>query len=77
MQKGPVPEGRSIGSMVPLGRDYFPDDSRHFVPGYDRAVPPGQAVSGFGAETGLISTALSRANQSRATQRRVLGGSAV
>ena len=42
MQKGPVPEGRSIGSIVPLGRGYFPDDSRHFVPGYYRAVPPGQ-----------------------------------
>jgi hypothetical protein len=22
----------TIGSIVPLGRDYFPDDSRHFVP---------------------------------------------
>jgi hypothetical protein len=42
MQKGPVPEGRPIGSIVRLGRGYFPDDSRHFVPGYDRAVPPGQ-----------------------------------
>jgi hypothetical protein len=31
-----------IGSIVPLGRGYFPHDPRHFVPGYDRAVPPGQ-----------------------------------
>ena len=31
-----------IGSIVPLGRGYFPHDSRHFVPGYYRAVPPGQ-----------------------------------
>jgi hypothetical protein len=31
-----------IGSIVPLGRGYFPPDSRHFVPGYYRAVPPGQ-----------------------------------
>src|ERR1700722_11599050 len=31
-----------IGSIVPLGRRYFPHDSRHFVPGYDRAVPPGK-----------------------------------
>jgi hypothetical protein len=23
MQKGPVPEGRSIGSIVPLGRGYY------------------------------------------------------
>jgi hypothetical protein len=33
-----------IGSIVPLGRDYFSHDSRHFVPGYDRAVPPGQII---------------------------------
>ena len=33
---------RGIGSIVPLGRGYFPHDSRHFVPGYYRAVPPGQ-----------------------------------
>jgi hypothetical protein len=32
----------AIRSIVPLGRGYFPDDSRHFVPGYYRAVPPGQ-----------------------------------
>jgi hypothetical protein len=31
-----------IGSIVPLGRGYFSHDPRHFVPGYDRAVPPGQ-----------------------------------
>ena len=31
-----------IGSIVPLGRGYFPRHSRHFVPGYYRAVPPGQ-----------------------------------
>ena len=31
-----------IGSIVPLGRGYFPHDPRHFVPGYYRAVPPGQ-----------------------------------
>ena len=30
------------GSIVPLGRGYFPHHSRHFVPGYYRAVPPGQ-----------------------------------
>jgi hypothetical protein len=34
-----------IGSIVPLGRGYFPHDSRHFVPGYFRAVPPGQKPS--------------------------------
>ena len=33
---------RFNGSIVPLGRDYFTRDSRHFVPGYYRAVPPGQ-----------------------------------
>jgi hypothetical protein len=27
---------------VPLGRSIFLHDSRHFVPGYDHAVPPGQ-----------------------------------
>ena len=52
MQRAPVPEGRSkslsvpekaeIRSIVPLGRGYFPHDSRHFVPGYDHAVPLGQ-----------------------------------
>jgi hypothetical protein len=26
----------------PARRGYFPHDSRHFVPGYYRAVPPGQ-----------------------------------
>jgi len=31
-----------IGSIVPLGRGYFPHDSRHFVPGYYQPVPPGQ-----------------------------------
>ena len=34
-----------IGSIVPLGRGYFPRHSRHFVPGYYRAVPPGQIHS--------------------------------
>jgi hypothetical protein len=32
----------NIGSIVPLGRGYFRRDSRHFVPGYYRVVPPGQ-----------------------------------
>jgi hypothetical protein len=31
-----------IGSIVPLGRGYFPHHPRHFVPGYYPAVPPGQ-----------------------------------
>jgi hypothetical protein len=31
-----------IRSIVPLGRGYFPHDSRHFVPGYYHAVPLGQ-----------------------------------
>jgi len=31
-----------IGSIVPLGRDDFPRDSGHFVPGYYQPVPPGQ-----------------------------------
>jgi hypothetical protein len=31
-----------IGSIVPLGRGFFPHNPRHFVPGYYRAVPPGQ-----------------------------------
>jgi hypothetical protein len=42
-----VPGGRSkslIGSIVPLGRGYS-HDSRHFVPGYYRAIPPGQKPS--------------------------------
>jgi hypothetical protein len=40
-------QGWIIGpaSIVPLGRSYFPYDSRHFVPGYYRAVPPGQKSS--------------------------------
>jgi hypothetical protein len=38
---GPI----EIGSIVPLGRGYFPNYSRHFVPGYYRAVPPGQKPS--------------------------------
>jgi hypothetical protein len=50
MQRGPSRrDGRSrcqsqaeIGSIVPLGRGYLPQDSRHFVPGYYRAVPLGQ-----------------------------------
>jgi hypothetical protein len=29
-------------STVPPGRGYFPDDPRDFVPGYDRAIPPGR-----------------------------------
>ena len=31
-----------IGSIVPLGRGYFPHNPRHFVPNYYRAVPPGE-----------------------------------
>jgi hypothetical protein len=31
-----------LGSIFPLGRGYLPDNSGHFVPGYYRAVPPGQ-----------------------------------
>jgi hypothetical protein len=31
-----------IRSTVPLGRPYFPYDSRHFVSGYYQPVPPGQ-----------------------------------
>ena len=42
----PVPEifvvEAEIRSIVPLGLGYFPHDSRHFVPGYDHAVPVGQ-----------------------------------
>jgi hypothetical protein len=34
-----------MASIVPLGRGYFPHDSRHFVPGYHRASPPGQKPS--------------------------------
>jgi hypothetical protein len=49
-----VPEGQPDSSLarrawvamqrgrVPLGRGYFLHDPRHFVPGYYRAVPPGQ-----------------------------------
>jgi hypothetical protein len=33
-----------IRSIVPLGQGYFPDASRHCVPGYDHAVPPGQTT---------------------------------
>jgi hypothetical protein len=32
----------NLGSIVPLGWGYFPDNPRHFVPGYYRAVLPGQ-----------------------------------
>src|SRR5580700_4868039 len=39
------PNVSRIGSIVPLGRGHFPRDSRHFVPGYYRAVPPGQNQS--------------------------------
>ena len=39
------PSVSRIGSIVPLGRAIFPRDSRHFVPGYYRAVPPGQNQS--------------------------------
>jgi hypothetical protein len=58
IQRGPVPEGRlkshpnnrlttfrsqaEIGSNVPLGLGYFSHHTRHFVPDYDRAVPPGR-----------------------------------
>jgi hypothetical protein len=31
-----------IGSIVPLGRGYFPHHPRHFVSGHYRAVPLGQ-----------------------------------
>jgi hypothetical protein len=31
-----------IDSIVPLGGGYSPHNSRHFVPGYYRAVPLGQ-----------------------------------
>ena len=34
-----------MASIVPLGRGSFPRDSRHFVPGYYRAVPPGRKPS--------------------------------
>jgi hypothetical protein len=35
----------AIRSIVPLGRGYFTNDSRHFVPGgYYRAVSPGQKL---------------------------------
>jgi hypothetical protein len=46
-----------IGSTVPLGRGYFPNNPRHFVPGYYRAVPPGQipfALSAPGSKDGLL-----------------------
>ena len=36
-----VSQGK-IGSIVLLGRGHFPYNPRHFVPGYYRAVPPGQ-----------------------------------
>jgi hypothetical protein len=51
MQERPRPGGTveglngfkaKIGSIVPLGRGYFPHHPRHFVPGYYPAVPPGQ-----------------------------------
>jgi len=34
-----------IGSIVPLGRGFLLIISRHFVPGYYRAVPPGQKAT--------------------------------
>ena len=66
MQRGPVRrDGRShcqcqaeIGTIVPLGRGYFPHDSRHFVPGYYRAVPPGQKPSPIEVPRIIISRAL-------------------
>jgi hypothetical protein len=32
------------GSIVPPGRGYFPHDTRHFVPGFYRAVPLGHSI---------------------------------
>jgi len=53
-----------IGSIVPLGRGYFPHDSRHFVPGYYRAVPPGQKnhSPAYGVEPGKHQTKRSEMN---------------
>ena len=34
-----------FGFNRPAGTGYFPHDSRHFVPGYYHAVPPGQNTS--------------------------------
>src|SRR5271154_5985820 len=45
------PSVSRIGSIVPLGRGHFPRDSRHFVPGYYRAVPPGQNQSPSAVQT--------------------------
>jgi hypothetical protein len=67
MQRGLRPGGTvevivssqaEIRSIVPLGRGYFPHDSRHFVPGYYRAVPPGQKPSPIEVSRIIISRAL-------------------
>jgi len=67
MQRGLRPGGTvevivssqaEIRSIVPLGRGYFPHDSRHFVPGYYRAVPPGQKPSPIEVPRIIISRAL-------------------
>jgi hypothetical protein len=40
--RGPSKLVPEIGSIVPLGRESFPNDLRHFVPSYDRAVSLGR-----------------------------------
>jgi hypothetical protein len=41
LQKAPRPEGTVDRFNRPLGRGFYTDDSRHFVPGYYRAIPLG------------------------------------
>jgi hypothetical protein len=43
LQKRPGTPVEKFGSR--WDESYFPHDSRHFVPGYYRAVPPGQKPS--------------------------------
>jgi hypothetical protein len=40
----------------------FPDDSRHFVPGYYRAVPPGPGPEGPSRD-GLLKSTVSKASR--------------
>jgi hypothetical protein len=42
-------------SIVPLGRGHFPHDSRHFVPGHYRAVPPYKSHSPIEAPDNYLS----------------------
>jgi hypothetical protein len=43
---GALPDRKQAGSLFYIGYRRVERCPRHFVPGYDRTVPPGQAVAG-------------------------------